>query len=79
MTIREYDIVALTEDVLSTHSETQEAIALRRGQVGTVLTDFDSEAFLVDFADSNGQTYAMETIPAQDLMLLLHEPVMTAA
>lgn len=79
MTSKEYDIVALTEDTTSTHLEPQKAIALRRGQVGTVLTDFDQEAFLIDFADSKGQTYAMETIPAAQLMLLLHEPVMTTA
>ena len=78
MAIQEYDVVALTEDVTSAHPETTEVVTLRRGQVGTVLTDFNSEAFLVDFADSNGQTYAMETVTANKLMLLLHEPVMTS-
>ena len=79
MTIREYDIVALTEDVRATHSETQQAIMLRRGQVGTVLMCLDDEAFLVDFADNKGQTYATETIPSQKVMRLLHEPVLAVA
>lgn len=78
MAIHEYDVVALMTDIVSKHPETQESIALCRGQVGTVLVDFDSKSFLVDFADSYGYTYAMETIPASQLMLLLHEPVMTA-
>ena len=42
MAIQEYDVVALTEDVTSTHPETTEAVTLCRGQVGTVLTDFNS-------------------------------------
>lgn len=79
MTINEYDMVALTENISATHPETNQTILLRRGQVGTVLTEFDSKAFLIDFADSEGHTYAMETVPLQKLMLLFHEPVMTAA
>ena len=79
MTIHEYDIVALTEDVLAKHHETEAPILLRRGQVGTVLMTFGNEACLVDFSDNEGQTYAMETLPLQKLMPLFHEPVMTAA
>ena len=40
---------------------------------------FDGEAFLVDFSDGEGQTYAMETIPSSKLMLLFYEPVSIAA
>ncbi|NEQ30081.1 MAG: DUF4926 domain-containing protein [Leptolyngbya sp. SIO4C5] len=79
MIINEYDIVALTEDTPGTHPETQQSILLRRGQVGTVLMMFNNEACLIDFADSEGQTYAMETVPLEKLMLLFYEPVMTAA
>lgn len=78
MTIHEYDIIALIEDVSASHPETQQPILLRRGQVGTVLMEFD-EAFLVDFADSEGQTFAIETIPLQKLMLLFYDPVAVAA
>ncbi|MEO0540537.1 MAG: DUF4926 domain-containing protein [Cyanobacteria bacterium P01_A01_bin.105] len=79
MTIHEYDIVALIEEVSATHPETQEPVQLRRGQVGTVLMGFDNEAALVDFATHDGQTYAMETIPLQKLMPLFYEPAMAAA
>ncbi len=44
MTIHEYDIVALIEDLPARHPETQAPILLRRGQVGIVLTGFDSKA-----------------------------------
>lgn len=37
---------------------------------------FDNQAYLVDFADAQGKTYAMETIPATKLMLLSYEPVL---
>lgn len=79
MIIHEYDVVALTEDLPATHSETNASILLRRGQVGTVLMEFEGPAYLVDFSDNEGQTYAMETIAAQKLMPLLHELVETAA
>lgn len=73
-TIREYDIVALTEDVTAQQKENKQTIILKRGQVGTVLMNFNQEAYLVDFADSNGNTYAMETISADKLMILIYEP-----
>ncbi|MGC1308671.1 MAG: DUF4926 domain-containing protein [Phormidesmis sp.] len=79
MIINEYDIIALTADIPATHSETQQTILLRRGQVGTVLAVFNGEAFLIDFADEQGKTHAMETVPLTKLMLLFHEPVVTAA
>ena len=73
--INEYDLVALTENVQAVHKETRELIVLRRGQLGTVLMEFNAEAYLVDFADAQGCTYAMETISADKLMLLFDEPV----
>jgi len=79
MTINEYDIIALTEETLATDAETSQTILLHQGQVGTILTNLDNEAFLVDFADSEGHTYAMETVPLQKIMRLLHEPVVAAA
>lgn len=39
--IREYDIVALTEDTPAIHKTTYQPILLRRGQVGTVLMTLD--------------------------------------
>jgi Domain of unknown function (DUF4926) len=74
MTFNEYDIVALTEEIQAIHKVTHQPILLRSGQVGTILMNFDHQAYLVDFADAQGNTYAMETIPAQKLMQLVYDP-----
>ncbi|MFQ4136049.1 DUF4926 domain-containing protein [Nodosilinea sp. PGN35] len=79
MTIHAYDVVALTEDLRATHPESKAPILLRRGQVGTVLMEFDGAACLIDFSDGEGQTYAMETVPIEKLMVLFYEPVLVAA
>lgn len=72
--IQEYDLVVLTKDIQATHKETHRPILLRRGQVGTVLMDFEQQAFLIDFADEEGVTYAMETVPKENLIPLLYQP-----
>lgn len=72
--IKEYDIVALLETVSAIHKDTHQTIQLKCGQVGTVVMCFDDRAFLIDFADANGHTYAMETIPANQLLRLVYEP-----
>ena len=58
-TIKEYDLVALTEDVMATHKTNHQPILLRRGQMGTVLMSFDHQAFLIDFTDQQGDTFAI--------------------
>ena len=73
--IKEYDLVVIDRNISATHKETKQPILLRKGQVGTVLVDFDGEAFLIDFADEKGTTYAMETLPAENLIPLLYNPV----
>jgi Domain of unknown function (DUF4926) len=75
MTLNEYDVVALTTEINAIHKETSGQILLRPGQVGTILMSFDDRAYLVDFADAQGNTYAMETIPSEKLMELVYEPV----
>ncbi len=75
--IQEYDLVALTEDISAIHKETKQPILLKRGQMGTVLMNFNNLAYLIDFADSEGYTYAMETIPVSKLMLLIDKPLLT--
>ena len=75
MALKEYDVVALTNEIPAIHKETNQPILLRNGQVGTVLMNFDNQAYLVDFANAQGETYAMETVPAAQLMLLAYEPV----
>ena len=73
--IQEYDLVAIDRDIYATHKETNEPILLRKGQVGTVVMDFDGEGFLIDFADGEGTTYAMETVSADRLIPLLYNPI----
>ena len=77
--IKEYDLVAIDRDMSAKHKETKQPILLKKGQVGTVLMDFDGEAFLIDFADEQGITYAMETVPVEQLIPLLYKPVMLQA
>lgn len=76
--IKDLDIVALTEDIETTHFETGEPIQLYSGQVGTVVMEFDGTAFEVEFSNRNGETYAMETIPVSKLMLLHYDLVQLA-
>ena len=77
--IQEYDLVVIDRDIPATHKETNQSILLRKGQVGTVLMDFDGEAYLIDFADQEGITYAMETVPAEQLIPLLYQPIVLQA
>ena len=73
--IQEYDLIVIDRDIPATHKGTNQPILLKKGQVGTVLMDFDGEAYLIDFADQEGITYAMETVPAEKLIPLLYKPV----
>jgi hypothetical protein len=36
--------------------------------------DFEQQAFLIDFADEQGVTYAMETVSKEHLIPLLYQP-----
>jgi hypothetical protein len=74
MVLNEYDIVALTEEIQATHQSTHQPVSLRSGQVGTILMGFQDQAYLVDFADANGITYAMATIPCHALMQVVSQP-----
>jgi len=77
--IQEYDLVALTEDAIATHKATHRQILLRRGQMGTVLMSFENKAFLIDFTDKQGNTFAMETIEKIKLLRLINEPELAIA
>ena len=72
---KDLDIVALTENRQTTHFETGETITLYKGQVGIIVVEYDGEVFEVEFSNNDGTTYAMETIPANQLMLLHYELV----
>ncbi|HAC65528.1 MAG TPA: DUF4926 domain-containing protein [Cyanothece sp. UBA12306] len=78
-TFKELDIVALTEDRQTTHFETGEPITLYKGQVGTIVMEYDGKVFEVEFSNNDGTTYAMETIPTNQLMLLHYELVEATA
>lgn len=70
--MKDLDVVALTESFLATHYETGKPITLQRGQVGTVVMTFDGTVFEVEFSHK-GAAFAIETIPAEKLLLLRHE------
>jgi len=61
------DVVALTEDL----SE----LGLHRGQVGTIVDEYEPEVFEVEFSNLTGQAYAIETLNASQLMILYHQPI----
>lgn len=60
-----FDTVALIEDMPT--------LNLYRGQVGTIVEVYEPDVFEVEFCDLKGQTYALETLQASQLMLLRHE------
>ncbi len=65
--IQELDVVALTVDL------PQEGLA--RGQVGTVVYVHSPGVFEVEFVDSEGRTYGLLTLNADQLLLLRYEPI----
>ena len=64
--IRQYAIIALVHD-LPEHR-------LVRGQLGTVVEQYAPDVFEVEFADQDGRTYALETLSAEQLLVLHYEP-----
>jgi len=77
--LKEYDLVAIAQDISATHKETKQSILLRKGQVWTVVMNFEGEAFLIDFANEQAITYAMEIVPRENLIPLLYSPVFRQA
>ncbi|MEM9275715.1 MAG: DUF4926 domain-containing protein, partial [Cyanobacteria bacterium P01_F01_bin.143] len=53
------DIVALIEDLPQ--------LGLYRGQVGTIVEEYEPEVFEVEFSDTTGRAYAIETLSANQL------------
>mgnify|MGYP002783443009 FL=1 len=58
------DVVALLEDLPE--------VSLYRGQVGTIIEEYEPEVFEVEFSDLSGRAYAIETLKAHQLMILHH-------
>lgn len=46
-----------------------------RGQVGTVVERLAPGVYEVEFSDDAGRTYASLAVPAEQLLVLHHEPV----
>jgi len=69
--IEMHSVVALLEDLPDK--------GLVRGQVGTVVENWATGVYEVEFADDEGKTYAMVALKAEQLMRLHHEPVHEAA
>ena len=47
---------------------------LGRGQVGTVVEQLSPDAFEVEFVGTNGETYALLPLRAEQIMVLRYEP-----
>ena len=63
--MKQFDTVALIMDLPE--------LNLYRGQVGTIVEEYEENAFEVEFIDLNGKTYALESLQASQLMLLHHQ------
>jgi hypothetical protein len=50
-------------------------LGLYRGQVGTVVEVYEPGVFEVEFSDTQGRAYALETLLTDQLMLLYHQPL----
>ena len=48
---------------------------LYRGQVGTVVEEYDAEFVEVEFSDLQGRTYALEALSKSQLMILHQSPL----
>jgi biotin operon repressor len=66
-TIKLLDVVVLAEDLPER--------GLSRGQVGTVIENLDEDAFLVEFSDDDGRTYAMLPLLTAQLIVLHYKPI----
>lgn len=61
------DVVALLEDLPET--------GLFRGQVGTIVEEYEPGVFEVEFSDLSGRAYAIETLNIDQLLVLYHQPI----
>lgn len=61
------DVIALLEDLPE--------INLYRGQVGTIVEEYEAGIFEIEFVTNTGKVYALETLSAEQLMLLHHAPL----
>ena len=71
MALKLLDVIALTENLPE--------LGMYRGQVGTIVEVYEPGVFEVEFSDTQGRTYALETLKGHQLMVLHHQPVAGAA
>ncbi len=61
------DVVVLLNDL--------PAEKLRKGSLGTIVEVFPNKAYLVEFADQNGVTYALPVVTEEHILKVYQEPV----
>lgn len=61
------DVVALVEDLPE--------LNLYRGNVGTIVEEYEPNIFEIEFSDTTEKAYAIETLNASQLMILYHHPL----
>lgn len=61
------DVVALLEELPQ--------LGLYRGQVGTIVEVYEPTVFKVEFSETSGRAYAIETLQEKQLMLLHYSPL----
>jgi hypothetical protein len=74
-----HDVVGLLEEVPAKDFNTAKPLLLRRGQIGTVVMTYPDGACEVEFADRDGQAYAILPIQPEKLMILHDSPDYAAA
>ena len=72
--IQLHDVIALMEDVATTHFLTHQLLQLRRGQVGTIVMLLDNDHFQVEFSGRGGRAYAILPLNGSQLMALREQP-----
>lgn len=78
--VREYDMIALLEDVDTEHYDTGAKLTLPRGSVGTVVMELKGgEAFETEFADEEGRAYAMLPLRPHQFLVLHYKRAAQAA
>ena len=55
------DVVALLEDLPQ--------LSLYRGQVGTIVEEYEPGIFEIEFSDTTGRAYAIETLTENQMLL----------
>jgi len=65
------DVVALLEDLPE--------LGLSRGQVGTIVEEYEPNIFEVEFSDLEGRAYALDTLLEDQLIKLFYHPIVENA